>query len=539
MIVLGLHGGVTIGQHEPGAALAVNGKIVAACEEERYLRIKQARGMLPHYSINACLREANVAWEDIDLIVTPGSTYNDFEPRVRAYLTHLYGSCPRIERMHHQLAHLSAAYYGSGFDRSLVLSLDATGDGACGMLAKATRDGGIEILETIPTDRSLGYFYTLMTYFLGFEDGDEYKVMGLAPYGQPDIDLSSVLKVANGDFDFDWSLIRSEPKLMSPFEPTYTDRLRSLVGRAPRRPGAPVEQFHKDLARSTQAAFEEAFLCVVQRLKAMAPDFDNLCYAGGVALNCSANRTLAYSGEIENFYVSPASSDRGLAIGCAYYGAVQCGDNAWPLATPYLGSSYSNDVIRAELDGNGVPYTEVDDPARTGAELIADGKILGWFQGRSEIGARALGHRSILARCDAAEMRDKVNARIKYREEFRPFAPSAVQEDADRYFVTGDAPYPYMCVTVDAREEHAEDMAAIVHVDGTARLQTVRSSDDQLYYELIRHTGVQTGTPVVLNTSFNLKGQPIVETPRDALMTFFGCGLDNLILGNFVVGKST
>ena len=198
MIVLGLHGGVTVGQHEPAAALVVNGKIVALCEEERYLRVKSCYGYLPHRAIKACLKQAGVKWEDIDLIVTPGITYDDFAARWRDFLRHTYGSCPRLELVHHQQAHLAAAFYGSGLDEAVCLSLDATGDGSCGMLAYATKKDGIKVLEDMPTNRSLGYFYTMMTYYLGFEDGDEYKVMGLAPYGTPTVDLTEILRSRPG-----------------------------------------------------------------------------------------------------------------------------------------------------------------------------------------------------------------------------------------------------------------------------------------------------------------------------------------------------
>lgn len=537
MIVLGLHGGVTLGQHEPAAALVVDGRVVALCEEERYLRIKGAHGHLPYHSIRHCLEFAGIDFGAVELVVTPGITYDDFAERIRDYLRHSFGSCPRLERVHHQEAHLSAAFYGSGFETALCLSLDATGDGACGMLAHATSDGGIEILDELPTRNSLGFFYTLMTYYLGFADGDEYKVMGLAPYGQPRIDLSRIIEPVNGGWRFDWSFVRAEPPVRSPFEPLYADKVAQLLGQPNRVPGGEVTEFHRDVARSTQAAMEDCLMHLVRGLKARKPEARNLCYAGGVALNCTANQRLRDAGLFDNIYVSPVASDRGLALGCAYHGAVAAGDKPWPFWNAYLGSSYSNDVIRGELESNGCAYREVEDPAAAGAELIAERKIIGWYQGRSEAGARALGNRSILASCADREMRDLVNARIKYREEFRPFAPSVLAEESQTYFRTGGADYPYMSFTVDAVPEKAAEVAAVVHVDGTARIQTVRSSDNPLYCDLIRNYARHTGRPVILNTSFNLKGQPIVETPRDALMTFFGCGLDALVMGNFVVRK--
>lgn len=537
MNVLGLHGGVTLGQHEPSAAIAINGKIVASCEEERYLRVKSSYGQLPYYSVKACLDIAGLTFDDIDLVVTPGITYDDFSARIADYLRHNFNASPRIERVHHHHAHMAAAFHGSGLESALCLSLDATGDGLCGMVGEANKQDGIHVLEEIPVENSLGYFYTLMTYYLGFGDGDEYKVMGLAPYGEPRIDLSGLIRPTGKGWLFDWSFVRSEPPVRSPYEPLYASKLAEFLGVPSRVPGAPMTDFYRDVARSTQAVMEECLISLVAHARGLAPDARNLVYAGGLALNCKANRRLLYSGDFDNVYVPSVASDRGLAIGCAFLGAEMLGDKPWPLLDASLGSSYANDHIRDELTSNGIAFDETDDPSGEAAELIAEGKIVGWYQGRSEAGARALGNRSILASCSDREMKDKVNARIKYREEFRPFAPAIMSEHKDEYFVSNGVESPYMCFTLDVLESKAEAIPAVTHVDQTARVQTVRSSDNELFYELLRGYRNCTGVPLVLNTSFNLKGQPIVETPRDALMTFFGCGLDTLIMGNFIVRK--
>ena len=539
MIVLGLHGGVTLGQHEPAAAISVDGKIVALCEEERYLRVKSCYGYLPEKSIYACLEQAGINFGDIDLIVTPGISYGDAAERWRNYLQHLFGSCPRLERVHHQQAHLAAAFYGSGFEEALCVSLDASGDAACGMSAMASRMGGIKIADEIPTKNSLGYFYTLMTYYCGFADGDEYKLMGLAPYGKPNIDLTRIIHPTAGGWEFDWGYVRDDPKPKSPFEPLYSKRVAQLLGRSNRHPGEPLDDFYRDVAASAQQLMEACLLSFVDSLTKRYPASRNFCYAGGVALNCSANRTLLGLERFDNIYVSPVASDRGLALGCAYHGAVLLGDSPWPIWDAYLGSAYPAAETEKELKANGVRYRIVDDPAEEGAKLLAQKKIIGWHQGRSEAGARALGNRSIVASCADTGMRDLVNARIKYREEFRPFAPAVLQEEAGRFFETqGINDYPYMTFTLKARHEMAASMGAVVHVDGTSRVQTVRSSDNELYYDLIRKYSTMTGSPVIMNTSFNLKGQPIVEAPRDALMTFFGCGLDALFIGNYLVEKA-
>lgn len=537
MIVLGLHGGVTLGQHEPGAAIAINGNIVAACEEERYLRIKSAYGHLPLYSIHACLRIAGISINDVDLITIPGATYDDFEERIAQYITHTFGHCPKIERVHHQVAHLSAAFYASGFQSAICVSLDATGDGSCGMIAHASRDGGIKVHETLPTQNSIGFFYTLMTYYLGFGDGDEYKVMGLAPYGEPNIDLSKIISPSSHGWDFDWSYVRSDPPARSPFEPLYAAKLQQIIGKPRRLPNQPMSDFYVDLARSVQQVTEQCILSLMKYAKSLYPEETNLAYGGGVALNCKANSELLRSGEFADIYVPPISSDRGLAIGCAYYGAVSLGDHPWPLRNAFTGEEYSDQAIEKELVSNGLSYRTVDDPSEAAATYISEGKVIGWHQGRSEAGARALGGRSILASCTDAAMKDKVNKRVKYREEFRPFAPAVAYESAAEYFVTDGKDFPFMCFTVPGQKGVADRIPAVIHADGTGRLQTVRSSDNELYYQTIKLVGEKTGTPAILNTSFNLKGQPIVETPRDALMTFFGCGIDALVIGNFAIEK--
>ena len=537
MIVLGLHGGVTLGQHEPSAAIAIDGKIIASCEEERYLRIKSAYGYLPLYSIKACLEIAKIKWEDINLIITPGVTYNDFDNRIFNYLKHLFGSCPKIERIHHQLAHLSAAFFGSGYNKSLVLSLDATGDSSCGMIGIGDQENGIKVLNTFPTNKSLGFFYTMMTYYLGFTDGDEYKVMGLAPYGKPNIDLSKILKSTDEDWNFDWSFIKNNPPLRSPFEPVYSEKIFEVLKQPNRLANEKISQYHKDVASSTQKTFEETLLNLVNVIKSKNKDIENFSYAGGVALNCAANKKLYDSGLFKNIYISPVSSDRGLAIGCAYHGSFISGSKPWQLSSVYQGSSYSNDDIKNELESNSIKYSEYSNPSEKAAELISQGKIIGWFQGRSEAGARALGNRSILADCSDPSMQNKVNAKIKFREKFRPFAPSALKEKSMDYFETNNLNLPSMSATVKVNDHGKKKFPSIVHLDDTARIQTVKSSDNELYYDLIRNFDKHTDKPVIMNTSFNLKGQPIVETPRDALMTFFGCGLDSLFISNFLINK--
>ncbi len=536
MIVLGLHGGVTIRQHEASACLVVDGRVAALCEEERYTRQKGAYGALPFHAIKACLKQAGIAWEEIEQIVTPGSTYVRFDDTVRAYLVHNFGSCPPIERVHHQTAHLATAFYASPHERAVCLSLDATGDGTAGCIALADRNYGMQIVREIPTAQSIGFFYTLMTHYLGFSDGDEYKVMGLAPYGRPTVDLSPVLRLQEEGWALDRRYFRTDPPVQSPFEPICHSDLAGLLGQPVRQPDNPVLPFHKDVAASAQRTLENAILRLAGWIASTYPGVP-LCYAGGVALNCAANAKLAAADLFPDIYVPPVASDRGLSLGCAYLGAAAAGDRPQPLAHAYLGSGYDNETIEGELAANGCSYRRVDDPATVAADLIANGAIIGFFQGRSEAGARALGNRSILARPGGIEVKHLVNQRIKFREEFRPFAPAIQSERATEHFRMAQPESPYMCFTTPAITPSDDALGAVVHVDGTSRLQTVAPDANPLFHRLLGRHAERSGIPVVLNTSFNLKGQPIVETPRDALMTFYGCGLDQLVIGNCLVGK--
>ena len=521
MIVLGLHGGVTIGQHEPSAALCINGKIVAVCEEERYLRIKSCYGYLPRESINSCLKIAGIDFKDVDLVVTPGSTYNDFKSRWTSYLSHLYGTCPKIECINHQKAHISGSYFGSGVDNAVCLSLDATGDGLSGIVAEGNGKN-LKIIEEIPNTNSLGFFYTLMTYYCGFSDGDEYKLMGLAPYGNPKYDLNDIIETNSDGWTLNKSYIRDNPPLKSPFEPMYSDKLVNLLKKPSRKFNQPINQFYKDIAASTQKQMEKCLISLIEKLSKLSTS-KNLCYSGGVALNCSANRLLLENSSFMNIYVSPLSSDRGLSLGCAYIGAEMLGDEPQPINDVYLGKSYSQIEIFEELKNNDIKFRESEDITKDVAILLEKESIIGWFQGRSEAGARALGNRSIIASCSSSKMRDKVNSRIKFREEFRPFAPSILNEEFNNYFISNEQNinnFPYMTYALESKNEIRKLIPAVVHVDGTSRVQTISSSDNECYYNLIKEYNKITKIPVIMNTSFNLKGQPIVESPRDALMTF-------------------
>lgn len=538
MNILGVHSAHRIYDHDPGATIICNGEVIAVCEEERFNRIKTSKGCLPIRAIKQCLSQAKLSIHEIDLVVSPGESDAGTKDRLQLILTHYFGFSPRIELINHQLAHLSSAYFSSGFERSMLISYDGSGDSLSCVLAKGER-GQIEFIETYPATNSLGNFYELITQFLGFEPSEgEYKVMGLAPYGLPDtIDLSHFIEVTNTGYRYNNKECYSSAVKFSLIEvPFYSDFVTKKLG-PPRRLGEPVTQRHKDIAHAAQAALEKAVLTLVNHLHNLT-GLDSLCLAGGVALNCSANMHISRLPFLNNCYVQPAASDRGLALGCALWGASQYGGIKEIGNVFRCGPEYSNGQIEEALRYSGLDYEVVEDPSKVAAELLAKNSIVGWFQGRSEYGPRALGHRSILGNPKDSTIKDRINSRIKFREEFRPFAPSVIEEAGKEYFDLGIMQSsPYMTVAVPVKQSKSSEIPGVTHVNGTARVQTVSRADDNRYHRLISKFGQLTGTPVVLNTSFNVRGQPIVETPSDALGTFASCGLDALLIGEYLVKK--
>jgi carbamoyltransferase len=534
MNILGIQGGVTVNQHDAAAALLVDGRLVCCVEEERLIRVKTATGVLPIESISACLKEAGFSIEDIDLVVLAGETYKDILERTGEWLKHHFGHVPKIKKINHQTAHLASAFYHSGFEQAMCLSYDAYGDGISGSMGIANKATGITVLETLPATNSLGVFYATMTSFLGFRPGeDEYKVMGLAPYGKANVDLTFFCRPASNGYISDVTYFRSR-RTATTYEPYYSSKLIEKLGE-PRRRGQPISEHFKNIAASTQETLEHCVASLVSHLHSLT-DQRSLCLAGGVALNCSANRVLAKLPFIDHLFVEPASSDRGLALGCALYAAAAHGENIQPITHVFYGPSIQTEEIEKAIALSGMPADHVDDPASCAAGFLAQGKIIGWYQGRSEFGPRALGHRSILANPTVANMKDQINARVKFREEFRPFAPSVLDEKASELFDMRESS-PYMTVAYDVRNPWNAKMPSTTHVNNTARVQTVSKESDPLFYELIRGVEQRTGCPSVLNTSFNIKGQPIVETPLDAISTFYGTGMDYLILGNYLISK--
>ncbi|WP_413295727.1 carbamoyltransferase C-terminal domain-containing protein [Synechococcus sp. MIT S9452] len=531
--ILGLHGGYTIGQHEPSASLIIDGTTVAIYEEERFNRVKSSYGLLPKYSLLKLFDDFNLSLTDLDAIFVPGITYRNTAERWTLFLYHLFGQRVSVSPCHHQEAHAAAAFYGSCFDDAAAVTLDASGDGVSGSIYRCSRSSGLTLVKHIPNDESLGMIYTAITYHLGFEDGDEYKVMGLAPYASTELPLINFF-----DPDSANNILRKQPALLSPFDyPSNAAATEALTKCTKRSVKSPLSIDHKNCAKQLQDALVRRVSEIMEEAVTEV-GVNNIVYAGGVALNCAANNLIFSSQKIKAHYVSPVASDRGLAYGCACIGSSTLGDQIKPLGVPYLGSQYDEQAVIDELNNNKIEYSLQNDICSYAAGALADGQIIGWFQGRSEAGARALGNRSILASATLPDMKEKVNASIKYREEFRPFAPVAASEFANEYWKLDPLiDYSTMTYAVKAKQKAIDTLPSTVHVDNTSRLQTVSNNQNPLLHKLLLTYAEFTSVPVLLNTSFNLKGQPIVESPRDALMTFYGCGIDLLIIGNIVITK--
>ena len=534
MIVLGVHCGFTIHTHEPGAALSINGKIVACCEEERYSRNKNAIGLLPNYSISAVLKIAKIDFKKINLIVSTGITSKNYSKTLKKYFNDNFGCCPKILIVDHHLSHVASAFYSSGFEKATCLSLDAFGDKKSGLIAEANLKTGIKPLKYISSKNSLGNFYSAATEFLGYSDGDEYKVMGLASYGKPNINLDQVLYKSEKWWKLNGKFFVNQK---TPFEHRYSEYFINKYKKYKRKNTEKITVSHKNFAASVQSHIVKFIKKAFLNSSKMSNYKNSICYAGGVALNCSAVKEILYSNIFQNIYIPPNPSDRGLALGCAYLGSVHLKDKIKPIASPYLGSQYSDKDIKKELINNNSVFKKPKNICSLTAKLLSKGKIIGWYQGRSEIGARALGNRSILADPSKRDMKEILNKKIKYREEFRPFAPAVLEEHANKYFNTNNSKIPFMNCTVNANKKFIKKIYSAVHIDGTSRVQTVSKKMNIKFYNLINSFYKITGVPILINTSFNLKGQPIVETPRDALMTFYGSGIDYLVLGSYLISK--
>ncbi|MBM4134778.1 MAG: carbamoyltransferase [Nitrospira sp.] len=555
-----------------GAACVVDprGRVIAAVEEERPSRVKHASmrfaGGLPYGSLELCFRAAGIGWDQVDHVGYFFQPWREFyrmsafrlrkawpAPSVAAYygvhhLDSLRGhlAVPRFlslqkgyraqfHNLSHHLTHAASTFYVSPYESAAILILDAMSEreSISFFMGEGTR---IKLLKRVNFPHSWGFLYSLFTQYLGFRpNSDEYKVMGLAAYGKPTF-LAEILRMirlqATGEPSLDWSYFDSAFR-----GPRYvSDKFYRTFG-PPRHKDEPVTERHQDLAASIQKALEISVLSLAKDLHRLTRA-KRLCVAGGVGLNCLMNSRLLLEGPFSEVYVPPSPHDAGCAIGAALLIAHQIRGlpREYVMTPASLGPEYSDAEVRAVLESCKVRFSQSEDIEADVADLIAQGNIVGWFQGRMEWGPRALGQRSILADPTRPGMKDRVNAVVKFREDFRPFAPAVLAEAAGDYFLDIKES-PFMLFVARVRPEHASTIPAVLHVDGTARLQTVDRTLAPRFWRLIRAFADRRGVPMVLNTSFNVQGEPIVATPRDAVRCFFSCGLDALGIGNYLVRK--
>jgi len=563
------------------AAIVCDGRLVAAVEEERFNRVKYAAGF-PAQAIRYCLKEAGLQLKDIDHVGVPRNPYARLGTKLyyalrmpsfareRAKVLVKFTGIPealaqaldadpakvaaKFHRVEHHQAHLASAFLVSPFERAALLSADGLGDFASTMWGSGTGNR-MKIAGAIAFPHSLGLFYSAVTQYLGFlKFGDEYKVMGLAAYGEPEQleALRDVVRTNGNGFRLGLEYFthhRSGPA-MSWAEADKTPTLGKMFSEAmerrlgPRRnPEEPLEQRHRNLASGLQARLEEVYLGMLKKLSEHTR-LKAVCLAGGVAFNCVANGKIFDQTNFEQVYVQPAAGDAGLAVGAAFYVWHQMlgKPRSFVMDHAYWGPGYTSDDVRSAIEARGFAQSRLsveeaseEQLAQRAAAIVADGKILGWFQGRAEWGPRALGNRSIVADPRRPEMKDILNRRIKHREIFRPFAPSILAEKTGEWFEKSH-PSPFMTLAYSVRPEKRDKIPAPTHVDGTGRLQTVTREANPRYWGLIRAFEQRTGVPVVLNTSFN-DNEPIVCRPEEALDCFERTQMDALVLGDFLINR--
>lgn len=569
--------GISCFYHDAAACLLKDGRVIAAAQEERFTR-KKHDAKFPSKAIEFCLREAGITPKELTGVGFYEKPFLKFDRILttflavwpRGFLTflrvlpmwikerlwtkhvikkNLPGYEGEIVFIEHHLSHAASSFFCSPFEEAAVLTIDGVGEWTSA--AWGIGHGNVlEMKEEMRFPHSLGLLYSTFTAYLGFEVNEgEYKVMGLAPYGKPRY-LDSLRKIAHLNDDgslwldmkfFEYqhgqaSFGKRFVELFGPARNPSSDECRTKRV----RPEATFLQHDYDIARTIQEFCEEAMVKMAEHVfsKTHTP---NLCLAGGVALNCVGNSRIKEKTPFKNIFVQPAAGDAGGALGVAYYmwNTIMNQPRIKDFGVPYFGSSYSDEAVETFLKENNISYQgyEPSELVIQVAEHLASGRVIGWFQGKMEFGPRALGHRSILADPRPPEMRDTVNLKIKFRESFRPFAPAVMLEKAKEWFEWDDES-PHMLFTANARLEKAGEIPAVVHLDRSARIQTVRHEHDPLFHELICEFEKLTGVPIILNTSFNRRGEPIVESLQNAYDCFMGSGIDVLVLNRFIIHKS-
>jgi carbamoyltransferase len=560
--------GLSIG-YNTSSALLLNGDVAFAVEEERLIREKRTR-KFPIRGVQEALKRSGLGLEDVDAFAVAWNPAINLEPfnlaqsmRTR-YMGEFLYSVPNylmtlkddnsalltqqvvefmdqeklnIYYVTHHLSH-AATFFFSPFERAAIMSIDGFGEKDCVLFAEG-KGNQLRTLWTQEFPHSLGSFYSAMTEFIGFKpDNDEWKLMGASSYGDRDRYYDKLRKTIHlkdsGGFELDLSYFNHyqfhRPLLYSP-------KMADLLDLQPNERDKPLTQEYYDLSAAAQRITEEVYFHLLRHLHELT-GLDDVVLAGGVVYNSVANGKILQETPFKNAFMPPVPDDSGGALGAAFYMRHQVWKQPreYVMTSNYFGPGYSDDEIESQLKTLKLSYVGLDDPAQSAAELVAAGKIVGWFQGRLEFGDRALGNRSILADPRDSEMKDKVNNTVKYREPFRPFAPSALADKIDDYFIDA-VPAPYMERVFPIRPEKQAEIPAVTHVDGSGRLQTVTEESNPLYWRMIDSFHKITGVPLVLNTSFNLKGEPIVCSPQDALRTFYSSGLDALVIGGFLVEK--
>ncbi|ODN65561.1 carbamoyltransferase family protein [Methylophaga muralis] len=573
MIVLGLSGAVN---HDASAALYIDGKLVAAAEEERFLRDKHAKGKMAYEATKYCLEQAGIRPDEIDIVAFPYAQIGLQSPARWHYakrhwyapdraLTALFSGNRRYWRNHknvmkllddlgidskrvkfvpveHHLAHASSAYHLSGFqEKTAIIGIDGKGEYATTFFGYG-ENGKIHKIKEFYDPDSLGGVYGAMTEYLGFEmlDG-EFKVMGMAPYGDPNrFDFSRLIHCENGEFKVNTKLVntvgfrRYKKDGKGYF---FSPELIEWLG--PMREGDEKDEPYIDYAASIQALLEKCALHLIDYyLGDIIRETGKVAYAGGVALNVKLNQRIIAMPGVKELFVQPASSDAGTAIGAASYASQLAGVPVEKMEHVYLGPSYTTQqcIDACERYTQPVSWQYLNDVCADTAKILADGNPVAWFQGRMEFGPRALGNRSILGSPNHSGVADRINAQIKYRERWRPFCPSMLDKVAPEILQT-EHPSPYMTFTFDVAESWKSRIPEVVHEDGTARAQIVTRATNARYYELIEEMEKLTGNAVVLNTSLNRRGEPMVCSPTDALNMFFGSDLQYLVMEDILITK--
>jgi carbamoyltransferase len=562
--------GISAHFHDSACCLLRGGRLVAAAQEERFSRIKHDPS-IPKAAFRYCLKEAGLTIADVDAVAyyedpikkldrqlwmglpsvppsAPQALFRLDAMRPERDVREILGFDGRIVFVDHHEAHAASAYYFSGFPDAAILTVDAVGEWATTTYGRA-EGPSLEIIEEVTFPDSIGLLYSAVTAYLGFEVNDaEYKVMGLAPYGEPSM-ADQVRQLIAVSSDGSFRLVREYFDFSG--GRLFSGKMCDLFARPARRPESELDQFTKDLARSLQVVLEEILLAKVAHLHTRVPS-DHLCLAGGVALNCVAVERIVREGPFRHVFVQPASSDAGGALGAAALAHVRLTGThpgVTPMTQVFVGPAFSSREVarlfgasaaRVEdfqgRDLSAVASAKADcDVIAAAADRLAAGKVIGWFQGRMEFGPRALGNRSILADPRIDDMRDRINRQVKKREAFRPFAPAVLAERAADHFVLDHAA-PFMTETCRVRSPLP--LPAITHVDGSARVQTVDADANPRFHRLLREFERRTGCPILLNTSFNLRGEPIVCTPIDAIRCFVQSDLDCLVIEDLLLDRA-